>query len=70
VCAGICGFVIVAVFTASGQVHAFATGAVITGLGCGVVFGMVQAARRVRWRDLIGVAAVVELLGSIFGRWW
>lgn len=67
---GICGFVILAVLASSGQVHMFAVGALFTGLGCAALFGVFQVARRVRWRQLVGIAAVVDLLGSIFGRWW
>jgi hypothetical protein len=68
--AGVCGFVILGVFIASGQAHLFALGAVLTGLGCAALFGIVRVTRRVRWRELIGVAAAVDLLGSIFARWW
>lgn len=67
--AGISAWVFIALFASHGQVHLFAAGAFATGIGLAALAGVARWLSRVRWREVIGLAALSDLLGSLFG-WW
>jgi hypothetical protein len=67
VAAGISVFVVIAMFTASGQAHLFAEGAVLTGIGTGVVVLVLRAVARLPLGELIGLAAFMALFDDFFG---
>ena len=67
--AGITAWVVVALVAAHGQVHLFAAGAFFSGIGLALLAATARWLSRVRWREVIGLAALSDLLGSLFG-WW
>jgi hypothetical protein len=68
VAAGITGFVVIGLFTASGQAHLFAEGAFLTGIGIAFLSLVVRLVARLPLGELIGLAALMTLIDGIFGR--
>lgn len=68
-CGGITGFVVIALFTAHGQAHDFAEGAVAAGVGGAVAVGLLGLLLRLPWGDIISLAALASLWDDLTGRW-
>jgi hypothetical protein len=67
-CAGIAGFVVIALFTAHGQAHDFAEAAVAAGVGGAVSAMLVGWLLRLPWGDIISLAALASLWDDLSGR--
>jgi len=63
VAGGIAAFTVIALFTASGQAHVFAEGAVLAGLGIAVLSMVLRVVG-----PLIGLVALIALFDDILGR--
>jgi hypothetical protein len=60
-CAGIAAFNVFALFTAHGQAHDFAEGALAVGVGGALAAALIKQLARLPWGDIIGLAALASL---------
>jgi len=67
-CAGMAAFDFVALFTAHGQAHDFAEGAVAAGAVCAVAALLLAGLSRVRWGEVIGLALLATLWDDLTSR--
>lgn len=67
-CAGTAGFDVIALFTAHGQAHDFAEGAVAAGVGAALGAALLRWLLRLPWGEIICLAALASLWDDLAGR--
>jgi hypothetical protein len=67
-CAGIAGFVVIALFAAHGQAHDFAEAAVAVGVGAALAAALLRWLLRLPWGNIVGLAALASLWDDLTGR--